>query len=285
MSIIYLNGEYLPQEKATVSVMDRGFLFGDGVYEVVPVFNHSLLGIKEHLDRLNNSLHAIHMTPTLNEPQWKAIFKELLERNHIDDGNVNIYLQITRGAETSRQHAIPYDIQPTILAFCIPVKHSLKAKTKTGFHAITLADTRRRNCHIKAITLLSNILLYEEARKVDALEAILLRDGLVMEGTSSNVFVVSDGEILTPPLSNDILGGITRDLVLKLAKQHDIPTQEINITENRLRLADEIWVTASTKEICPIVTLDDNPVGTGKVGPIWQKINDYYEAYKGNQHD
>lgn len=280
MPIVYLNGEYMPQEKATVSVMDRGFLFGDGVYEVVPVYDGHMLALNEHLDRLERSLEAIHMKAPLKHDEWKTVFEELLKRNKKVSGKQSLYLQVTRGPGETRSHELPEKYEPTILAFCTPSRSRPRTELEKGFSAITLDDTRRRDCTIKAITLLPNILLYEEAKKAGAAEAILIRNGEAMEGTSSNLFIIMNNELLTPPLSQSILSGVTRELILALAKQNNIPYRETKITEDMLKNANEIWLTASGKEIYPIVTLDNKPIGGGKVGPFWGRMMDYYDAQK-----
>lgn len=280
-NIVYLNGEFIPQENAKISIMDRGFLFGDGVYEVVPVFNGKMLRLEGHLTRLTNSLAAIGLTPPLTDEQIKNIFKTLLIKNNKSHDTVGLYLQITRGPQSMRSHAIPENPTPTVVAFIIPSKSMSEETLLAGCSAITLDDTRRRDCYIKAITLLPNILLYETARKAGAVEAILIRNGNALEGTSSNLFIVKNHQLYTPPLDHYILGGITRELVLEIATQNNIPYQECDISETMLFDADEIWITGSTREICPIVLLNHKPVGTGKVGPIWHQV---YKNYKQHKH-
>lgn len=280
MPIIYLNGKFIPQEEAKISVMDRGFLFGDGVYEVIPVYNGHMVGLQEHLDRLKHSLNMIQMLPPLSDQEWKSIFETLLEKNNKTTGIQSIYLQITRGPEETRRHVLPETYTPTIVAFLTPPRSRSREELEKGFSAITLDDTRRQDCHIKAINLLPNILLYEQARRVGAAEAILIRNGEALEGTSSNLFIVIDNTIVTPPLSPMILGGVTRELVISLAKENNIPIEEKTITEKMLYTASEVWVTGSSKEIFPITTLNQKPVGNGKVGPMWHKLFDLYESHK-----
>lgn len=280
MPIIYLNGTFIPQEDAKVSVMDRGFLFGDGVYEVIPVYDSHMVGLQQHLNRLKHSLSMIHMRPPLTDDEWKEIFNKLLEKNNRTTGIQSIYLQVTRGPEETRQHVLPETYTPTVLAFLAPPRTRSREELNKGFSAITLDDTRRRDCCIKAITLLPNILLYEEARRAGAAEAILMRNGEAVEGTSSNLFIVHNEELITPPLNSYILGGVTRELIIALAKQHNIPFEEKVITEMMLHDANEIWMTGSTKEIFPIIKLNDQPVGEGKVGPVWNQMMNYYEKHK-----
>lgn len=280
MGIVYLNGEFLPQEQAKISVMDRGFLFADGIYEVFPVFKGNIFLIDQHLKRMDRSLAAIDLKIKLDHQQLKSVFSKLLSENKKQDDDATIYLQITRGAESTRNHAIPTNTTPTIVTFCLPPKSKHYELSSEGFSAITLEDTRRRDNFIKAIALLPNVLLYQQAQQQGAVEAILLRDGNAVEGTSSNLFIVKDGVIMTPPLTPMILGGITRQMIIDLAIQHKIPCQETTISETMLRDADEIWLTGSSKEICPITLLDNQPVDDGQIGPVWKKIQDLYEQHK-----
>lgn len=280
MSIVYLNGKFIPQESATISIMDRGFLFGDGIYEVVPVFDGLLFGLEDHLKRMDKSLAAIDMQNPLTHEKWKTVLEKLLIENKVGRESVNCYCQITRGADKTRSHIYPENLKPTVVVFLTPLKKSSQEKLSTGFNAITLDDTRRRDCHIKAITLLPNILNIQQAHKQGALEAILIRNGEVLECTSSNIFIVKNGVILTPPTSPLILSGVTRSMILQLAKDHDIPIKECTITPEMLFSADEVWVTGSSKEICPIVQVNNQPVGNGQVGPLWQKMWVLYQAKK-----
>jgi len=273
-SIVYLNGDFLPLKEAHISVLDRGFLFGDGVYEVIPAYGGHLFRLEQHIQRLNNSLSNIRLSLSMGIPEWKEIFNRLI----IGEADQAIYLQITRGAGEKRDHAFPKEISPTIFVMCTPIPPVLGKPS--GIKAITLADTRWESCHIKAITLLANILLRQEALDHDAGETILLRNGLVTEGSASNVFAVIDGVVVTPPKSNNILPGITRDLVLELAFTNKIPVEERGLPEDELRRAEEIWVASSTREIIPVTVLDDNAVGTGQPGRLWQEMHTLFQAYK-----
>lgn len=280
MNIIYLNGEYVTKENAKISIMDRGFLFGDGVYEVIPVFDGHMLGLTEHLQRLEKSLNAIELPTPLTQAEWATVLNTLLEKNKQTSATLNLYLQVTRGAEEFRHHDFPNVTKPTIIAFCMPVTPKSRNILSLGFSAITLEDTRRRDCSIKTINLLPNILLYEQAKRTGSIEAILIRDGFALEGTSSNLFIVTNNELWTPPLSDHILHGVTRQLIINLAHDNKIPCWEKNISTSLLQKADEIWVTGSSKEICPIVQLNDKPVGTGKTGPLWHRMMKLYEQHK-----
>lgn len=280
MNIVYLNGLFLPQDQAKVSVMDRGFLFGDGVYEVIPAFDGTFFGFEDHLQRLDTSLAAIAMKNPLSHDEWKKVLTQLLQKNNQTTGKVSCYCQVTRGADKTRSHTFPDNLKPTVVAFITAPKTFSLEKARQGFNAITLDDTRRKNCHIKAITLLPSILQIQEAKSKGAIEAILIRNNEVLECASSNVFIVKNGELLTPPLSNNILSGVTRGIIIELARAHNIAITETSITPDMLFHADEVWVTGSTKEICPIVMLDDKPVNDGKVGPVWLRMVQYYQEYK-----
>jgi len=283
MTTVYLNGSYLPMEDACVSVMDRGFLFGDGVYEVIPAYGGKLFRLSHHLGRLQNSLDGIRLANPFSDDAWQKILNEVLQRNggQTDAGNdQSVYLQVTRGSAAKRDHRFPDSITPTVFAFSNPLPEPDPAGTTQGVAAITLDDTRWQYCAIKAITLLPNVLLRQQAADLDAAEALLIRNGLVIEASASNVFIVRDGTILTPPKSEQMLPGITRDLVLELAEQHALPYRETDISEDVLRQADEVWVTSSTKEIAPVTRLDDKAVGDGLPGPVWQSMIQLFRHYK-----
>ncbi len=276
--LIYLNGGFLPQEQAHVSVMDRGFLFGDGVYEVIPAYAGLPFRLKEHLQRLNASLEAIRMSPPLSDEQWRAVFGQLLaQRGNADQ---QIYLQVTRGAYGKRLHAIPEEVTPTVMAFAADLAVRDPELVKQGMSVITLDDIRWERCNIKAITLLANILSQQQARDEGAQEAILVRDGLANEGTASNLFIVKEGLIITPPKSQHLLPGITRDLVLELAREAGLPYAEASISVAELANAEEIWITSSTKEVMPVTRLNGLPVDNGHPGPIWEKMDALYGACK-----
>lgn len=275
---VYLNGEFLPAEEAHISVMDRGFLFGDGVYEVIPCYGGRLFRLAHHLERLEHSLQGIRMANPLSHPAWQEILERLIEQLPGEDQSV--YLQVTRGASSKRDHAIPEGIEPTIFIMTSPAVYADPAKIGSGVAAITLQDNRWHRCNIKAITLLANVLLRSDAVDQGAAEAILIRDGNAMEGAASNLFIIADGVIITPPKSEHLLPGITRDLILELASTNDTPFNEAEISEQRLKDADEIWLTSSTKEIMPVIELDGVRVGNGKPGPIFLKMSGLYADYK-----
>jgi D-alanine transaminase len=281
MAIAYLNGHFLPLEEARISPLDRGFLFADGVYEVIPAYGSKLFRLQEHLDRLNNSLAAIALTNPLSAQQWTDMFNQLIRHN--GGGNLYIYLQITRGAAEKRDHAFPNPpVAPTLFAMTgqIPAPAADMPDTATGVAAITLDDIRWSRCDIKSVALLANVMLRQQAINEGAAEAILIRDGFATEGTASSFFIVREGSIITPPKSHLILPGITRDLVVELARQHGMAVQEREITEAELKSADEIWLSSSTREVVPVTRLNGHPLGGGLPGPLWKQIARHYVDFK-----
>lgn len=278
---LYLNGNYTAVKKAKISVFDRGFMFGDGVYEVIPVYSGKLLRSEGHLARLQHSLDAIDIPNPLTTPQWIEIFSTLIEHNFPSVDSV-IYLQITRGTMEKRDHAWPPDMQPNVLVTCTEQVYATQDSATAGEKAVTLDDTRWSDCHIKTINLLANALLHQEARNQGANEAILIREGFAIEGSQSNLFIVRDDIVITPPKSRHMLGGITREIVLELCQQNKIICSEKNISEDDLHQADEIWLSSATREILPIVTLNQHAVGNGRPGVVWQQIIQLYHEYKFN---
>jgi D-alanine transaminase len=276
--LVYLNGQFLPMAEARVPVMDRGFLFGDSVYEVIPVYGGRLFRLAHHLDRLDNSLAAIEMANPIAREEWKALLGRLVGQRPGEDQSV--YLQVTRGPADKRDHAIPPVISPTVFAMTNPLLPIDAAVAAEGIAAITLPDLRWLRCDIKATTLLANVLARQRAKEHGAVEAILLRDGLALEGAASNLFVVKEGLLVTPPKSVNVLPGITRDLVLELAAANGIPHAEAAIPESDLGVADEILLTSSTREVMPVSRLDGRPVGSGRPGALWRRIDGLYQAYK-----
>ncbi len=275
---VYLNGEFLPLGEARIPVMDRGFLFGDSIYEVIPAYGGRLFRLQQHLQRLENSLHAIQMENPLSQPEWESMLATLTTQYQGEDQSV--YLQVTRGVAPSRDHAIPEGVPPTLFAIATPFPAIDPQVYERGIAAITLDDIRWRFCNIKATTLLPNVLLRQEAKERGAMEAILIRDGLAMEGAASNLFIVDDGQIITPPKGEHLLPGVTRDLLLELAAEAEIPYCEAPVRAEQLDSADEIWLTSSTREIMPVTRLDDRPINNGHPGELWQKLFDRFQAYK-----
>ena len=277
MPVAYLNGAFLPVEQAQVSVLDRGFLFGDGVYEVIPVYGRRLFRLAHHLKRLRNSLAGVRIDNPLDDGEWARMLDELVTRNEGSDQAV--YLKVTRGADVKRDHAFPAGVKPTVFAMSSPLPGPRDLAVEAGVRAITLTDIRWQLCNIKAITLLPNVLLRQQAIDAGSAEAILINDGRAIEGAASNLFIVKNGIVITPPNSNALLPGITRDLVLELAANNAVPFREADISEAELHAADEVWLTSSTREISPVVILDEQPVGDGKPGPVWQRMSRLYQDY------
>ncbi len=275
--ILYLNGDFLPASEAKISVLDRGFVFGDGVYEVIPVYGGKPFRLNEHIERLENSLIQIRIPPPLSSEKWQKILRKLIDVNGC--GDLSIYLQITRGV-APRDHAFPQDTQPTVMAMVSPLKPVDSALLSAGVAVITLDDFRWQFCDIKSIALLPNILAKQEAIDANATEAIFIRDGVVTEGTSSNVFIVKDRQIITPAKSQYLLPGITRDLIIELAISNRINYKEDNISLELLKEADEIWLTSSTKEILPVTKLNGSSVGNGQPGPLWARMLTLYQDHK-----
>ena len=276
-STVYLNGEFLPLDKACVPVLDRGFIFGDGVYEVIPVYAGKAFRLQHHLQRLKNSMQAVRITNPHTDEEWNTIINEVVTRNN--DGDQSIYLQITRGV-ARRDHRFPGDATPTVFVMSNLFDPVPKQQLENGVNAITLDDIRWQYCSIKSIALLPNILLRQQAVEQGAAEAILLRNGEVTEGAASNVFIVKDGIIITPPKTDCLLPGITRDLVVEQAHEHGLVVKEANIKQTELETADEIWLTSSTKEILPVTKLNGQAVGSSKPGAVWQQMYALYQAYK-----
>ena len=278
MNIVYLNGKYLPIEEATVSVMDRGFLYGDGIYEVIPVFGGELLRADEHLQRLQNSLDRISLNNPLDNKQWLNLFAELLQKNDGDDRA--IYLQISRGVYAKRDLGINADFPPTIFAMVLQVTPPDIDVVSAGLSVITIDDFRWAACDIKSTSLVANVMLKQQAVEAGVDDAILLKNCMVNEGTASNVFIVKNNVLITPPVGHQLLSGITRDLVIEIAENNAILVEQRDIREAELFTADEIWMTSSTREIAPIVSLNGEKVGSGKAGEMWQRIVALYQANK-----
>lgn len=277
-SIVYLNGQYLPIEEAKISVLDRGFTFGDGIYEVIPVYNGHIFRLKEHIERLNNSLDEVFIDKPHEMDQWEKILRELIEKNSekYPSEDQSLYIQVTRGI-SERDLAIDIATEQTVFAMIRPL---LKKDRSAGISAVIEEDIRWKYCHIKAITLLPSVMLRHKAKQSGATEALLIREGYVTEGAASNVFIVKNGIVKTPIKDGSLLPGITRDLVVELLSESGIPCEEVVIKETELKQADEIWITSSTWEIVPVIELDGKPVGTGRPGEVWQQAFRIYQEYK-----
>lgn len=277
--LVYLNGEYVPAAQASISILDRGFMFGDGVYEVIPVYGGKLFRLAQHLERLQRSIEAIHMQNPMQDSAWAGILNQLIEKN-TGDQDAYIYLQVTRGVMQKRDHAYSSELVPTVLVMCQPYEYAVQTKESKGIKAITLEDNRWADCHIKSINLLPNAMLKQQAIDQGATEAILISEGFAIEGSASNLFIVKDDVIRTPRKGRNMLGGVTRDLIAELCAANKIIVQNMSIREDELHDADEIWMTSSTKEIMPVTTLNQHKVGKGIPGPRWLEVMELYQDYK-----
>jgi D-alanine transaminase len=276
---IYLNGKYIPIEEAKISVLDRGFIFGDGVYEVIPVYSRRAFRLTEHLRRLQHSLDGIRLGNPYSEGEWANIINELISHNSGEDQY--LYLHITRGV-AKRDHAFPSPpVKPTVFMMSNPLPNPPAELLKSGVCAVTAQDNRWLRCDIKAIALLPNVLLRQMAVDAGCAETILIRDNAFMtEGAASNIFVVKDGELLAPPKDNLMLPGITYDVILEIAAASKIPHQVRRIGKAEIFTADELLLTSSTKEVLAITQLDGKPVGTGRPGTMFTKLHKLYQEFK-----
>ena len=276
--MIYLNGEFMPLGEAKVPVMDRGFLFGDGVYEVIPVYARRPFRLVEHLQRLDRSLAGIRLANPLTAAEWTTLIGKIVDAAASDDQQV--YLQITRGADSKRNHAFPKAITPTVFVMSEALLTPPADQSETGISAISSADYRWHRCDLKTTSLLANCLLRQLAVEAGCAETLLFRDGFLTEGAASNIFVVKDGVLLAPPKNHLMLPGVTYDVILELAAAHGLPYQVRDILDSEVRSADELWMTSSTKEVLPIVRLDGRPVGNGKAGPLFADMYGWYQEFK-----
>ncbi len=275
--MIYLNGDFMPVEEARIPVLDRGFIFGDGVYEVIPVYSRKPFRLAEHLLRLQHSLDGIRLTNPHSDEDWSSLVEQIIARNESDDQY--LYLHITRGV-AKRDHAFPKGIKPTVFIMSNPLLAPPRELLASGVAAITTNDNRWLRCDIKAISLLPNVLLRQMAVDAGAVETVLLREGFMTEGAASNIFVVKNGTLLAPPKNHLMLPGITYDVVLELAAAHNIRNEVRTVSEYEVRTAEELLLTSSTKEIMPITRLDGKPVGDGKPGPMFARLYQLYQNYK-----
>ena len=284
MSTVFLNGDYMPMAEARISPMDRGFLFGDGIYEVIPSYSGKLVGLHPHIDRMHDGMREIGIKHHFNHDYWQTICNNLMEKN--GNGNLGIYLHVSRGADIKRFHAYPEDVEPTVFGFVFDIGEAPVAdKSKVKRYSVTThRDLRWERCHIKSTALLGNVMHFQHGFEKGANETILYNDrDELTEASSSNVFIVKNGTVITPPLDNQLLPGITRYMILDiLRKDGSIPVEERVVHMHEIYEADEIWVTSSSKEIQPIQEIDGQPVGDGEVGDIWLAAQALYSANKFN---
>ena len=282
MTIAYLNGEYMPLEEARISPMDRGFLFGDGIYEVIPSYDGKMVGFGPHILRMQDGLTAIEIKLGWSDEQWRELCESLLEKN--GNGNLGVYLHVTRGADSKRHHAYPEGIEPTVFgyAFEIPAPPVPERDKIHPYTCSTGSDMRWDRCNIKSISLLGNVMHYQQGHIKGDGEILLYNEkNELTECGACNAYIVKNGVVATPLLDNQILPGITRQLLLKvLHADGSIPVEERVITMDEVWGADEVWISSSSKEVVPVIKLDGKPVGDGKPGPVWEKAASLYSAGK-----
>ena len=277
--IVYLNGEFMPLDEARIPVLDRGFIFGDGVYEVVPVYTRRPFRMAEHLRRLQHSLDGIRLANPLTDAQWTTLMTDIIAKNADAGEDQSVYLQVTRGV-AKRDHAFPKDVKQTVFMMSGPLTTPSREQIDNGVSAITAADFRWLKCDVKSVSLLGNCLLRQMAADAGAAESILFRDGQLTEASASNVFVVKNDVLLAPPKTHLVLPGITYDVVLEIARAREFEIEVRAISEAETRGADEIWVTSSTKEVLAITTLDGKPVGDGAPGMLFRRMHALYQEFK-----
>lgn len=277
MSMVFLSGRFLPIEEARVPVLDRGFIFGDGIYEVVPVYSRVPFRLEEHLARLERSLAAVGIRNPLSRAQWRETIQKIIDAQDFEDQGV--YFQVTRGV-AKRDHAFPKDAEPTVFVMANPLVPPAREAVEKGGRAVSAEDFRWLRCDIKSTSLLGNCLLRQVSAEAGATETILFRDGKLTEASSSNVFIVKGGTIFSPPKSHLILPGITYDVVVELAQANGMPLVFRDVTRDGVFAADELWVTSSSKEVFPIVELDGRRIGDGKPGPVFRRMHQLYQDFK-----
>jgi D-alanine transaminase len=275
--MVFLNGKFMPIEEARVPVLDRGFIFGDGVYELVPVYSRVPFRMDEHLARLERSLAAVRIGNPYSRAEWRDIILQLVAKQPFEDQGV--YFQVTRGV-AKRDHAFPKETAPTVFIMSSPLVNPPQELVERGAAAVTAVDDRWLHCDIKSISLIGNCLLRQISADAGAVETILFRDHKLTEASASNVFAVRNGVVLSPPKSNLILPGITYDVIAEIAQAAGLPLEYRDISESEVRSADEIWVTSSSKEVLAIVTLDGKPVAGGKPGPVFRRVYALYQDFK-----
>ena len=275
--MIFLNGQFMPIEDAKIPVLDRGFIFGDGIYELVPVYSRVPFRMDEHLVRLERSLAEVRIRNPYTRAEWRDIILKLVAQQPFEDQGV--YFQVTRGV-AKRDHAFPKDATPTVFMMSNPLVNPPKELVERGGKAVTAQDFRWARCDIKSISLIGNCLIRQMSADVGAVETILFRDGKLTEASASNVFIARGGVVLGPQKSNWILPGITYDVVVELAQAAKMPLELRDVSEAEVRGADEIWVTSSSKEVLAVVELDGKPVGDGKPGPLFRRMHQLYQDFK-----
>lgn len=281
MAKVYLNNNLIEQDKAMISPMDRGFLFGDGIYEVIPCYDGKPVGLDLHLARMNRGLSEIQLNYKAERADWMDKINHLIRQ--YDQSSVGVYIHVSRGTDTKRFHAYPQDIQPTVFAYAfeIPASQSLDCSKAKTFSVTTAEDLRWQRCHIKSTSLLGNVMHFQQGQDAGRDEVILYnQDKIVTEAAACNVFVVKNNLIMTPKLDNHILPGITREILLHALQEEGFHVSEQDISLESVHTADEVWLTSSSKELGPVTTVDDRVLNNGIAGPMWLSALQAYNKYK-----
>jgi len=282
MSVVYLNGQFMPANEAKISPMDRGFLFGDGIYEVIPSYGGRSVGFAAHIKRLHTGLAALDIHCALTTEDWQHLVQQLLQKNGA--GNLGVYLHVSRGADDKRAHAYPKGITPTIFAYTFDIAAEPQADQDKAprYKVMTATDLRWQRCHIKSTALLGNVMHHQQAAALGLNECILFDEqGFLTEGSSTNVFIVKDAVVITPPLNHKVLPGITRQLLLSILREHsNLKVEERPVSKGEVVLADEVWLTSSSKEVAAVVEVDGQQIGDGDPGALWQIAQQLFGKYK-----
>jgi D-alanine transaminase len=275
--IVYLNGEYVPISAAKISVLDRGFIYGDGVYEVIPVYHRAPFRMPHHLKRLQASLDGIRLANPMDDEGWDTLVRALVARQPFDDQSV--YLQVTRGV-AKRDHAFPKGVPATVFMMSNPLALPTRDQVEHGVAVVTAEDNRWLRCDLKTTSLLGNVLMRQRAADVGAVETVMFRDGWLTEASASNVLVVRGGTIVAPPKDNQILPGITYDATLEFAREAGMPMDIRPVRREEALSADELWLSSSTKEVLAITTVDGVAFGSGAPGPVFRRMYAAFQAHK-----
>jgi len=275
--IVYLNGEFVALEDARISVLDRGFIYGDGVYEVIPIYARTPFRMPQHLARLQNSLDGIRLPNPHSEAQWDALVRELARKQPFDDQA--LYLQITRGV-AKRDHAFPAGVPPTVFMMSNPLPLPSREQVDKGVAVVTAEDNRWHRCDLKTTSLLGNVLMRQLAVDAGAVECVMFRDGFLTEASASNVLLVKDGRVIAPPKDHLILPGITYDATLDVTRAAGVPLDVRKVTREEALAADEMWLSSSTKEVLAVTRVDGAPFGGGMPGPVFRRVWTAFQAAK-----
>ena len=275
--IVYLNGEFLPLVEAKVSVLDRGFIYGDGVYEVVPVYRRKPFRMPQHLARLQYSLDGVRMRNPHTDAEWQRVIGDLIARQPFDDQAV--YLQVTRGV-AKRDHVFPADVDPTVFMMSNPLVVPTRDQVERGVAVVTAEDNRWHRCDLKTTSLLGNVLMRQLAADSDAIETVMFREGMLTEASASNVLVVRNGTVVAPPKDNHILPGITYDAALEFTRAAGVPLEVRPVTRAEALGADEMWLSSSTKEVLAVTKVDGSPFAGGTPGPVFRRVHEAFQAAK-----